>query len=32
MRNVDSTSNSGGAITYEVEMNIFLKDMLKGLE
>ena len=25
VRNVDSTSNSGGAITHEVEVNMFYK-------
>jgi len=25
VRNVDSTSNSGGTITYEVEVNMFYK-------
>jgi len=26
-RNVDGTKNNGGTTTYEIEMNIFLRDM-----
>jgi len=27
VKNVDGTKNSGGMITYEIEVNIFLRDM-----
>ena len=29
MRNIDGTSNSGGAITHEVEVNMFYKGHMK---
>jgi len=30
VRNVDGTNNSGRAITHQVEVNIYYKNMLKG--
>jgi len=30
VRNVDGTKNSGGTITHEIEVNIFLRDIWRG--